>query len=169
MLEAIASSHVIRIPAKANQQLAAVRRAEADLERTGPRHASDVEIAERTKLSVGTVRSLRDAARVTASLDQPVGEGTTPLSDLVPDERAVDPSENAIAHENRHEVAALLRLLPARHREVLMRRYGLNDSPVQGHEEIGERLGLGEERSRQIEREALRRLRSIAATSALAA
>jgi DNA-directed RNA polymerase sigma subunit (sigma70/sigma32) len=44
---------------------------------------------------------------------------------------------------------------------VLVRRYGLGDSEVQTHEEIGERIGVGEERSRQIEREALHRLRSI--------
>ena len=58
----------------------------------------------------------------------------------------------------------MLRLLPQRHRGVLIRRYGLNDSHVESHEEIGEWLGVGEERSRQLEREALRRLRSIAAS-----
>jgi DNA-directed RNA polymerase sigma subunit (sigma70/sigma32) len=90
--EAIASANVIRIPTKANQQLAAVRRAEADLRRIGPRRASDAAIAEHTQLSETTVRSLRAAARVTASLDEPVGEDTTPLGDLVADERVVDPS-----------------------------------------------------------------------------
>jgi DNA-directed RNA polymerase sigma subunit (sigma70/sigma32) len=45
---------------------------------------------------------------------------------------------------------------------VLIRRYGLGGSRTQSHEEIGDWLGVGEERSRQIEREALRRLRSIA-------
>ena len=62
-----------------------------------------------------------------------------------------------------------LRLLPERHREVLIRRYGLNDGRVQSHEEIGQWLGVGEERIRQIEREALHRLRSIAVPSARAA
>jgi DNA-directed RNA polymerase sigma subunit (sigma70/sigma32) len=52
---------------------------------------------------------------------------------------------------------------------VLARRYGLNGSRVQSHKEIGRWLGVGEERSRQIERESLHRLRSISATSALAA
>jgi RNA polymerase primary sigma factor len=103
---------------------------------------------------------------VTASLDQPVGEEATPLGDLTPDERAVDPSENAIARESRDEVWNMLRLLPGRHREVLVRRYGLN-CRAESHTEIGERLGIGAERSRQIERDALRRLRSIAATAAL--
>jgi RNA polymerase primary sigma factor len=169
MLDAIASSNVIRMPPKASQQLAAVRRAEAELERIEPRRASDTAIAEHTQLSVTTVRSLREAARVTASLDQPVGEDATPLGDLVADAQAGDPVESAIARESRDEVSSMLRLLPERHREVIVRRYGLSDDDAQTHEQIGARLGVGEERSRQIEREALHRLRSIAAASARAA
>ncbi len=169
IVDSVASANVIRIPPKANQQLAAVRRAEAELERVGPGNASDADIAERTDLSVASVHSLRGAARVTASLDEPVGDGSTPLGELVADERAVDPTESAVAREDRHELSAMLRLLPQRHRGVLIRRYGLNDSHAETHEEIGEWLGVGEERSRQLEREALRRLRSIAATSRRAA
>jgi RNA polymerase primary sigma factor len=167
ILEAISDTRAIRIPPKAYRGLAAVRRAEADLRRRGAGHVCDADIAEHTELSLATVRSLRAAAQVTASLDQPVGEETTPLGDLTPDERAVDPSENAIARESRDEVRNMLRLLPGRHREVLVRRYGLNDWQAESHIEIGERLGIGAERSRQIEREALRRLRPIAATAGL--
>jgi RNA polymerase primary sigma factor len=169
ILEAIANSNVIRIPAKARQQLAAVRRAEAELQRIGPAHASDGAIAERAQLSETTVRSLRAAARVTASLDEPVGEDTTTLGELVADDQAVDPSQSTIVRENLREVSAMLRLLPKRHQEVLIRRYGLGGRGMQTHEEIGEWLGVGEQRSRQIEREALHRLRSIAGNAALAA
>jgi RNA polymerase primary sigma factor len=161
ILDAIGSANVIRIPAKAHQQLAAVRRAEAELERAGPDRASDEEIAEETELSVGRVRSLRGAARVTASLDEPAGEGSIRLGELIGDDEAVDPLQSAIAQEDRHEIASMLPLLPERHREVLIRRYGLKDQPGETHEQIAERLGVGEERSRQLEREALRRLRSI--------
>ena len=169
ILDALAGSNVIRIPSKANRQLAAVRRAEAELERLGSRGASDAEIAERTELNETTVRSLRASAWVTASLDEPVGEDRTPLGDLVADDRVVDPSAAAIELEDHEQVSAMLRLLPERHREVLIRRYGLNDGPVHSHEEIGDWLGVGADRSRQIEREALHRLRSISAPSARAA
>ena len=108
------------------------------------------------------MRSLRNAARVTAWLDEPVGENTTPLGDLLADDGAPDPSESVIAREDRHEVSAMLRLLPQRHRDVLIRRYGLSETTAQSHAEIGEWLGVGEERSRQVEREALHRLRSVA-------
>jgi RNA polymerase primary sigma factor len=169
ILDAIASSNVIRMPPKASQQLAAVRRAEAELERIEPRRASDAEIAEHTQLSVTTVRSLREAGRVTASLDEPIGGDTTPLGDLLADVHAGDPGEIAIARESRDEVCSMLRLLPERHREVIVRRYGLGNDPPQTHQQIAERLNVGEDRSRQLEREALHRLRSIAVASQRAA
>ena len=169
LLDAVAGSPVIRIPAKANQQLSAVRRAEAELGRGGGARAQAEAIAERTGLSVHTVRSLRRTARVTASLDEPVGDDMIALGDLVADEGAEDPIERAIAREDQREVSAMLRLLPARHREVVVRRYGLNQERAQTHEEIGRWLGVGEERSRQIEREALHRLRTIASPRARAA
>ena len=167
--DAIAGASTIRIPARAKRQLAAVRRAEAELKRLGPGRASDAEIADLTQLSEQTVRSLRTSAQVTSSLDEPVGEDTTPLRELIADVRAADPSERAIAHEERDDLYEMLRFLPNRHREVLVRRFGLNDTGVQSHKEIGRRLGVGEERSRQIEHESLHRLRSISTTLARAA
>jgi len=59
--------------------------------------------------------------------------------------------------------------LPDRHREVLLRRYGLRGEEPETHAEIGARLGVGEERSRQLEREALHRLRSLGDGRRLAA
>jgi RNA polymerase primary sigma factor len=167
--DAIASSNVIRIPAKANRQLAAVRRAEAELERLKRRRPSDAEIAGFTELSVNTVRSLRTAPQVAASLDEPVGEDETVLGDLIADAGAVDPSETAIVHDQRDDVSAMLLLLPKRHREVLVRRYGLHGGHVQSHQEISRWLGVGEERSRQIEHESLHRLRSMSTALAHAA
>ena len=169
LIDAVAGSEMIRIPPKANQQLSAVRRAEAHLRRRGRGPAQAEVVAEWTGLSAHKVTSLRRVARVTASLDEPVGDGLSALADLVVDERAEDPSECAIAHENQREVSAMLRLLPVRHREVVVRRYGLNQNQVQTHQEIGRCLGVGEERSRQIEREALHRLRTIASPRARAA
>jgi RNA polymerase sigma factor (sigma-70 family) len=169
MLDAIAASNVIRMPAQAHRQLAAVRHAEAELQQLDARSPSDEAIAERAQLAPATVTSLRRAPTVTASLDQPIGEDATPLAELLADAHSVDPSDVVIAREDREEVSAILRLLPDRHREVVTRRYGLNGRPAQSHGEISAWLGVGEERSRQIESDALRRLRSIAAPLARAA
>jgi RNA polymerase primary sigma factor len=162
MIDAIMDARPIRIPATAGRQLAAVGLAASELSRLGPGAASDEAIAERTGLRPNQVRSLREAARVTASLDEPVGEDGTVLGDLVADDRLLDPLELAADGDESRSVPALLRLLPERHQEVLTRHYGLNDHRAQSHREIGEWLGVSEERSRQLESEALHRLRSIA-------
>jgi DNA-directed RNA polymerase sigma subunit (sigma70/sigma32) len=94
-----------------------------------------------------------------------VAEDLRRLGDLIGDERGADPRKKMIARENREEVRAMLRVLPRRHREVITRRYDLNDGGAQSHDEIGEWLGVGEERRRKIEREALHRLRSISTRS----
>jgi DNA-directed RNA polymerase sigma subunit (sigma70/sigma32) len=61
----------------------------------------------------------------------------------------------------------MVRLLPRRHRDVVVRRYGLGQGAPQSHEQIGAWLGLGEERSHQLEHEALHRLRTIATAHAV--
>jgi RNA polymerase primary sigma factor len=159
--DAITDSKPIRIPARANRQLAAVRRAEAELERQHTRRASDAEVADAVQLDETTVHSLRSAAQVTASLDQPVGEDGTPLGELIADPVTADPLQRAIEDEQRDGVAAMLRLLPPRHREVLAERYGLDGNDVRSHAQISRRLGVREARSRQIEHESLHRLRSM--------
>src|SRR3984885_376258 len=160
--DAVAGAQAIRIPPGTNRHLAAVRRAEEELRRLRPGTASTIDVAARSGLSVRSVRSLRRAARVTASLDELVGEGGTPLGELVPDDGAADPSEAVIASEESRIVGEMLKLLPERHRDVVVRRYGLVDQVPQSHQQIGASLGVGEERSRQLEREALHRLRTIA-------
>ncbi len=169
LLDAIEAGRTIRIPAKAAQQLAAIRRAEVEIERGCVRAASAKAIAERTGLSTLNVQNLRGAARVTASLDEPISEDATPLGELIGDPHAVDPGERTAEREARGEAWALLRLLPERHRQVLVRRYGLGGGPAQSHKEVGDWLGVKEERSRQLEREALHRLRELAPLSERAA
>jgi RNA polymerase primary sigma factor len=161
--DAVASGQAIRIPARAEQRLASVRRAEAELECRGLRGASIAAIAERTGLSGPTVCALRSAAGVTASLDEPAAEDGAPLVERVADQTAADPPDHVIAREESRLVWSMLRLLPERHRAVLAGRYGLGGQPAQSHERIGARLGVGEDRSRQLEREALHRLRAVAA------
>lgn len=113
-----------------------------------------------------TAEKSSDAARVTASLDEPVGEGGACLGELVPDEHALDPAVRAVEFEDLGSVVRMVMLLPDRHRQVLERHCGLGNGVPQTHQQVGAWLGVGEDRSRQIEREALQRLRAIATTSA---
>ncbi len=169
LTSAIGDGRTIRIPSEASDRLAAIQRAEQELARTAPGRASAEAIAERTGFSVRRVRALREAASVTASLDEQVREDGAPLGELIADSQAVDPWQHADERETHRQVWSLLGTLPARHREVLLRRYGLRGDPPETHAQIGARLGVGEERSRQLEREALHRLRSVGGARRLAA
>jgi RNA polymerase primary sigma factor len=119
--------------------------------------------------SVRRVQALREAASVTASLDEPVGEDGSPLGDLIAHRQAVDPWRHTDERESHRQLWSMVDMLPDRHREVLLRRYGLQGEEPETHAEIGARLGVGEERSRQLEREALHRLRSLGDGRRLAA
>jgi RNA polymerase sigma factor (sigma-70 family) len=158
LLDTIGAARTIRIPVAAARQMAAIRATDTELRRAGDA-PTDAAIAQRTGIGEATVSALRAAPYVSASLDQPVDDGAA-LTELIPDDGpdAVGLAEQA---ETRRQLWAVLRLLPERHRQVLARRYGLLGDRVQTHKEIGAWLGLSDERSRQLEREGLHRLREL--------
>jgi len=169
LADAVVDARTIRIPSNASNQLAAIQRAQRELERLAPGSPSTQAIAEHTGFSARRVRALREAASVTTSLDQPVGDDGSALGDLIADSQAVDPSRHTDERETHRQLWSMVGRLPDRHREVLLRRYGLRGEEPETHAEIGGRLGVGEERSRQLEREALHRLRSLGGGRRLAA
>jgi RNA polymerase primary sigma factor len=169
LANAVGDARTIRIPSNASDRLAAIRRAEHELERLAPGAPSTEAIAEHTGFSIRRVQALRGAAAVTTSLDESVGESGSTLAELIADPQAADPWQHAEERETHRQAWAMLGTLPARHREVLLRRYGLRGEEPETHLEIGARLGVGEERSRQLEREALHRLRSLGDGRQLAA
>lgn len=161
MMTALNAERTIRIPSTAAHQLGVIRRAADELRREEARPATDEAIAERTGLGVRTVTALRGAAQVTRSLDEPVGENGTPAADLVADAHALDGWEQMDEGESRRQIWRMLSTLPARHRRVIVARYGLDGSEPRTHAEIATSLGVGEERSRQLERQALHWLREM--------
>jgi len=164
LLDALGAAQTIRIPPHAAQQLAAVRRAEEELERGGMRSVPVHAVAERCGLSGASVDALRGAARVSVSLDETVGDDDSrSLGDTIGDPAGLEPGEQLAERERRRYAWELLKKLPARHRQVLIRRYGIGGGRPRSHREIGASFGVKEERSRQLEREALHRLRELAA------
>jgi RNA polymerase primary sigma factor len=158
ILVALREAKAIRIPAEAGRQAVAVRRSERELGRA----ASDEALASHAGVSVRSIHTLRDPPRVTMSLDTPLDAGDQTLREALPDDRVIDFTDCLRDREKGQELRRIVRRLPARHREVVRRRFGLAGNEPESHRDIGRRLGVGEERSRQIEREALQRLRVFA-------
>jgi len=151
----------VRLPGGAVEQTRNLRKVIQEYDLSGQDYtiadlASEVGIEERR------ARFLLQQGK-TVSIDEPVEDGPRQrsLDYFLEDDGAVDPEEEASRlQELQRLYAALREVLTDRHRHVLARRYGLEDDNFRTLSEVGEGLNLSRERVRQIEREALGRLKS---------
>jgi RNA polymerase primary sigma factor len=169
MLESIAASTSIRIPAEGKRELAMILRTERELSSRGRRRPDAETLAQRTGVPVRRVERLRAAARVVTSLDVEVAGSESTLIELLADPDAPVGAAALDREEASRALREAVALLPPRVRRVLTLRFGLNGGSPETHEQIGQALGLTAERSRQLEAEGLRRLRPPAERASLAA
>jgi len=153
-------SRTIRIPVHMNENVARLNRIQRQLFQELGREPTPGEVAEVTGMSVERVREILEAVQGTISLDSPLGENQeTRLCDVIPDERAVDPSRGTDQSVLRERLNAVIATLSDRERTVLELRHGLLDHNPLTLEEVGKRFGVTRERIRQIEAKALRKMR----------
>jgi RNA polymerase primary sigma factor len=119
------------------------------------------ELAARMKIPIGKIELLLDAARQPASLETPVGESEeTPLGHLVQDAGTPSPEQSLLQSRLADEVEHAMAALTDREREVLRLHYGLGLDRELTLGEIGRRLSLSRERVRQIEANAMKKMRN---------
>jgi RNA polymerase primary sigma factor len=149
----------IRLPVNVAQRERKIAKAERELSARLGREPSVEEIADATELEPSAIEEMREASRVVASLDRPVGEeGDASLGDLLPSDTA-PPAEEVEVVLREQAVRETVAALPEREREVIKLRYGLNgDQNPQPLTTVGEKLGVSPERVRQIEERALAHL-----------
>ena len=156
------SARTIRMPVNIVEHLGKMQRAERTLCTRLGREPTLTEIAAEANLTLEQAQRVRAAARVSVSLDQPVGtEQDAVLADFVAGDEP-PPEEVAEVALRRDGVRAVLGCLPDLEREVLALRFGLDDGEPKTLEQIGRRVGLTRERVRQIQEQSLRRLASVA-------
>src|SRR5256885_9546869 len=148
----------VRVPAHVAQRQRTVNRVAAQLTGKLDHEPSDEEIAAAAKLPLDEVAALRDLTRVTTSLDAPVSEdGDATLGELRADE--APPVEDEIADRQREEtVGTALSKLPENERRVIELRFGTGNEPVASLSEVGRELGITQQRVRELEERALKRL-----------
>jgi RNA polymerase primary sigma factor len=151
----------IRLPVHMSESVGQVKRTSERLSQSLERQPTAEEIAIALGQPVERIQRVLEAARRPVSLETPVGdEGEHTLGDFLTDEELPSPTEFASAQLLREDLSAALDHLSERERRIIDLRYGLVDGRRRTLEEVGRALGMTRERARQIEAEALRRLRS---------
>jgi RNA polymerase primary sigma factor len=150
----------IRVPVHMSDRIRKLYRVARELEQELGRQPSPEEIAEEIELEPEKVQWILRASRRPISLERPVGEEEdNELGDFVEDEKVLAPSEAAYQHLLAETMDEVLHTLSPREARILRLRFGIQDGHSYTLEEVGQKFGLTRERIRQIESEALRKLR----------
>jgi RNA polymerase nonessential primary-like sigma factor len=149
----------IRLPIHITEKLNKIKKAQRQLAQKLGRAATAAELAIELDLTTKQVREYLERARQPLSLDLRVGDNQdTELGELLED-TGPSPEDFASQSALRGELEHLLADLTPQQREVLSLRFGLEDGQTLTLAKIGDRLNISRERVRQIEREALTKLR----------
>jgi RNA polymerase primary sigma factor len=154
-------ARTIRLPEGAIERAAQIRQAVARLKEILGHEPTDAELAEELGLDLKQVRLYREPVSAAVSLDQPLGdEDSSLVKETVADAKAESPSDLTSMLLDSSLARELVATLTERERAILHLRFGLDSGEGMTLEEIGARFGVTRERIRQIEAEALKKLRS---------
>jgi RNA polymerase primary sigma factor len=150
----------IRIPAHLGGRISKLYQVAQELEQEYGRQPTAEEIAEFMELPADRVRWMLRTSRQPVHLERPVGdESDAELGDFIEDTDVPPPAESVAQTMLTEEIGDILDQLTPREARILRLRYGLQDGESRTLKEVGEMFGLSRERIRQLEKEALRKLR----------
>ncbi|MDP1653246.1 MAG: RNA polymerase sigma factor RpoS [Rhodocyclaceae bacterium] len=154
-------SRTVRLPVHVVKELNVVLRALRKLGvEAGEAESALESVAKLLHKPVAEIRRLLTFNERTASLDAPLDiDPDLSVADAIADEHAIDPEAAVEQSEIERHIAAWVGELSGRHRRVVETRYGLNGKDVATLETLAQELGITRERVRQLQMEALVRLR----------
>lgn len=153
-------SRAIRVPAHVSETLRKIERARAELLRETGVEPTEEQLAARVGVSPRKVAAYLQAGLDPVSLDMLVGdEENTTLAALLNDKAAADPEDEVIRREVEAEIHQVLNQLTERERMVMRRRLGFDGDESHVLQDIGAEMNLSRERVRQIEAQALKKIR----------
>lgn len=163
-------ARTIRLPIHVVKDLNTCLRAARELTQQLDHDPTTREIASKTHKSAKEVSRLLGLNERVSSMDAPLGpESDSSVVETIADDHGCDPSEALQDADVHSSVADWLNELTDKQREVVMRRFGLLGYESSTLEEVGQEIGLTRERVRQIQVEALKRLRRILEREGLSA
>lgn len=157
----IEQGKMIRIPVYMNDLVTKWKKTSEELSQKTKRVPSAKEITRKMKISDAQAKQINFwLSSKTSSLEAPIGEdGESHVLDLVENQSAVSPDKEIGHFLDKERVEKLLEIMSGREKEVLDMRFGLVDGASLTLAEAARKLGVSRERVRQIEEEALKKLR----------
>lgn len=160
IVRAIANNaRTIRIPVHMLDKIRSLRKATIELMTQTGKEATNEQLAEFMKLPIKKIETIKNAMKSDPlSLDTPVAEDLT-LEDYISCDEAKQPNNETQSILLNNDIQKALKHLDNRERTILINRYGLFGESRKTLEEIGQILGFSKERIRQIENQAIKKLR----------
>jgi RNA polymerase nonessential primary-like sigma factor len=155
-------TRTIRLPIHVIKELNVYLRAARQLQQNLEREPTPEEVAEKLDKPIDEVKKVFGLNEHVTSVDVPISKDSdSPLLDVIPDEQNPEPPDLLQIKVVNDHIDDWLSELDEKQREVVIRRFGLYGHERCTLEEVGNELGVTRERARQIQMEALRRLRRI--------
>jgi RNA polymerase nonessential primary-like sigma factor len=155
-------TRTIRLPVHIAEIVNSYMRAVRQLTQSLGREPQIEEIAKKMRITVDKVRSISQVVRETYSLDMLIGDQEEDtLKDILQDNNALSPASFSDDIRRREHIDEWLQQLSVSERKVIELRFGLNDGEPKTLDSIGKEFGITRERVRQIETQALNKLRAI--------
>lgn len=161
-------TRTIRLPIHVVKELNIYLRAARELTQKLDHEPTPEEIADLLDRPVADVKRMLGLNERVVSMDTPIGpDSDSSMVDMIADVQVCDPSLLLQDNDIKDNIAVWLEELSEKQREVVSRRFGLRGFETSTLEEVGSEIGLTRERVRQIQVEALKRLRVIMETQGL--
>lgn len=154
-------SRNIRIPVNVIERISAIRKVEREYQQKLERNPSMKEVAAALKLDVKKIKEAYDWMADTTSLDVTIGDDEDATIGSFVEDESVKDSFEAVNNENQYSnLYETLNTLTDKEKTVLYRRFGIGRERAETLEEIGKSMKLSRERIRQIEADAMRKMRN---------
>lgn len=155
-------AQMVRVPIGTQTHWRKIRRIVNELTEALGHAPSDEEVAEAANLPLATVNRLRGSRQIDVqSLNAPISDGDPDggeFQDFFQDDTEPAPDQQLIKLEDVENLLSLLETLTEREQKVLRLRFGLDGEPIHTLDEVGTELNCTNERVRQIQNQALRKL-----------